>query len=520
MAISGTTQHRPRGKVPLLRSGTAQPRHRPRPYARSLAALAVCAFAAAAPQISRAQGVRQADCPNLEAWAAKRVAGKKVSLAPKVEISSLLRDELVVPLLGKSVGNWDANDINAVKRAMSQCRRAANKRKDRRASDALYQATRAIDASRTALAQMQGARIAAPRQVQWLVDYQPSPRLLGQLEIAQDALKGRPIDPKKYGSRRRPDWLSTLQQAANYLPAAEIEPLVARLGQRQVELEARAKAADSELAAARQTLATVPATPQGLATLDQLGALPALENAPPKEADEFRRALQQKRWAIQRSLQQTQARQAAAAAAQPVDIDARLAELLVGDEVDAVSIRGGLRPGIRYNAAKRVVERDWHFGSGAGGDLMKEFGPTRRDRDQYTKTARRDGGRFEFQTMHGKVGQIKFSENYAGPLNVGATYARLEKRFGKPEKREVDGVAVLARWKDGRSYLQAYVGNRVSGPISTRTYRSSIVIQLWSRDYMDYLIEAQERCEKLMHKPMGELSIADKQDVLMGCKSP
>jgi hypothetical protein len=203
-----------------------------------------------------------------------------------------------------------------------------------------------------------------------------------------------------------------------------------------------------------------------------------------------------------------------------VDIEPRLAELLVGDEVDEVSLRGGLRPGISYSAAKRIVEQAWHFGSGAGGDLMKEFSPTRRDKDRYTRTARRDGGSFEFQTMHGKVGQIKFNENYTGPLNVGATYERLEKRFGKPDKREVDGVAVLARWKDGRSYLQAYVGNRVSGPRSTRTYRSSIVIQLWSRDYMDYLIEAQQRCEKLRHKPMGELSIADKQSILMGCKSP
>jgi hypothetical protein len=60
----------------------------------------------------------------------------------------------------------------------------------------------------------------------------------------------------------------------------------------------------------------------------------------------------------------------------------------------------------------------------------------------------------------------------------------------------------------------------VSGPRSTRTYRSSIVIQLWNRDYMDYLIEAQERCEKLRHKPMGELSVADKQAMLTGCKSP
>jgi hypothetical protein len=520
MAISGMTQHRPRGKAPHFVPRTTRPRHRPRQFARSVAAIAVCVFAAAASQIGRAQGVRQADCPSLESWATKQVAGEKVSLAPKVEISSLLRDELVVPLLGKPVGSWDANDINAVKRAISQCRRAANKRKDRQASDALYQAIRAIDASRNALTQMQRARTAAPRQVQWLVDYRPNPRLPGQLAIAQDALKGKPIDPKGYGSRRRPDWLSTLQLAADYLPSDEIEPLVARLAQRQAELEAQAKAADNELAAARQTLSTVPATPQGLATLDQLGALPALENAPPKEADEFRRALQQKRWAIQRSLQQKQAHQATSAAAQPVGIDDRLAELLVGDEVDEASIRGGLRPGISYDEAKRIVEQDWHFGSGAGGDLMKEFWPTRRDKDRYTKTARRDGGRFEFQTMHGKVGQIKFSENYTGTLNVGATYSRLEERFGKPEKREVDGVAVLARWKDGRSYLQAYVGNRVSGPLSTRTYRSSIVIQLWNRDYMDYLVEAQERCEKLRHKPTGELSIADKQAVLMGCKSP
>jgi hypothetical protein len=505
----------------VIREGdcTANPTSRPRPFSRLVVALGVCVFSAATPLPARATGLRQADCPSLEAWAARQTAGETISLAPKVEISSLLRDELVVPLVGKPVASWDAQDLSAVKRALNQCRKAANKRKDRGASDALYQAIRAIDGSRTPLAQMQRARIAAPRQVQWLIDYQPNPRLPGQLALAQDALQGRPVDPKQYGSRRRPDWLTTLQQASSYLPASEIEPLVARIAQRKIELEARAKAANSELTAARESLAKAPATAEGLAILEELAKLPALEDVPPKEADEFRRALQQKRWAIQRSLQQQQARRTAAEAAAPLDIDDRLAKILVGDEVDEVTLRG-LRPGMPYGEAKRIVERDWGFGSGAGGDIMKEFAPTRRDMSRYTKSARRDGGRFEFQTMHGKVGQIKFSENYTGPLNIGSTYSRLEKRFGEPEKRQTDGAAVLARWRSGRSYLQAYVGNRVSGPRSTRTFRSSIVIQLWNRDYMDYLLEAQERCETLRHKPMGELSVADKQAMLTGCKSP
>jgi hypothetical protein len=512
-------RYEPLSMVKRERGCTEKPRSRPRPFARLVAAFGVSVFAAVAPQPVRAEGLRQADCPSLEAWAAKQIPGETVSLAPKVEISSLLRDELVVPLVGKPVASWSAEDLSAVKRALNQCRKAANKRKDRRTSDVLYQASRAIGASSPPLAQMQRARIEAPRQVQWLIDIAPNPRLPGQLALAQDALQGRPFDPKQYGSRRRPDWLTTLQRASSYLPASEIEPLVVRIAQRKAEIEAQAKAANSELTAARESLAKAPATAEGLATLEQLAKLPALENVPPKEADEFRRALQQRRWAIQRSLQQQQQARPTAAATEPVDIDDRLAKILVGDEVEEVTLRG-LRPGMPYGEAKRIVERDWGFGSGAGGDIMKEFAPTRRDMSRYTNSTRRDGGRFEFQTMHGKVGQIKFSENYTGPLDIGSTYSRLEKRFGEPEKRETDGAAVLARWRSGRSYLQVYVGNRVSGPRSTRTYRSSIVIQLWNRDYMDYLIEAQERCEKLRHKPMGELSVADKQAMLTGCKSP
>lgn len=496
----------------------ARPCRRRRVLPGALAALAVC-LSAAAPQAVRAQGLREPDCAGLEGWAAKRTAGETVSLAPKVQVGALLRDDLVVPLFGKPVGAWDAKETAAVRRALSQCRKAANKRKDRAASDRLALAQRELDGSRRALSQMQQARASAPRQVQWLLDQHPSPQLPGQLALAQDALEGKPVDPRRHGLTQRPGWASQLQHAASYLPSAETAPLVARLAERRAQLEAEGKAAVDALAAAREALAKAPANAEGLATIDRLQKDPALEKLPATQADAFRNELQQRRWAIQRSMRQDRQHQAAVAAAQPVSVGDRLAAILVGDEVDEVSIRG-LRPGIEYADAKRMVARDWRFGSGAGGDLMKDFTPTRRDLDRYTQAERRDGGRFVFQTMHGKVGQIKFIENYTGPMDVGRVYAGLEKRFGKPEKRETDSAAVLARWKDGRSYLQVFAGNRVSGPRSTRTYRSSVVVQLWNRGYMDYLIEAKKRCDELEQKPMSQLSVRDKQALLAGCKSP
>jgi hypothetical protein len=138
-------------------------------------------------------------------------------------------------------------------------------------------------------------------------------------------------------------------------------------------------------------------------------------------------------------------------------------------------------------------------------------------RDKY----RRDGGIFEFETMKGTVGRIKFIEHYMGPLKTDAISAWLFKRFGKPGKVQISGVGPVMTWEDDGSYLQVTIrSNTIESYRSFYKFRSSIVITMWSQAYRRYLAEAEERCEKLRNKPIRDLTMADKEAMLRGCKSP
>jgi hypothetical protein len=470
-------------------------------------------------QPSMAGGIDQPECDRLETWAVGVNPDETILLAPKVEVSALLKDELTVPLFGSSALSWDANDLNTVRRALDQCRRAASKRKDKQASDQLYQAIKAFDRSRISLNQLQRVRTSVPHRVQRLIDYRSNPNLPAMLALAQDALKGEDIDLQSRGMQRPPTWLSSLQQAPEYLPPSEIDPLIARLAERQAALEEESREVKRELEDAKRQLSEVPISQQGLSTLDRLSRLPALEKLPPDEADAFRNAVQKKRWAIQSAMRQQQQQQAAARAAQPVPARSRIERLLIGDNLKNLSIQG-LKCGMRYDQAKSLIEQNWRFKSGAGGDVMKDFSPTVRDLANYTEVERRDGGRFELETMNGQIGHIKFIENYTGPMNSGDAHAWLKDRFGEPEKVQRDAAGALGLWVDGGTYLEVFSGNRVIGPRSTLTYKSSIVIALWSQGYKDYPEEANKRCKKLRQKPVNALSTAERQAILFGCKTP
>ena len=291
-----------------------------------------------------------------------------------------------------------------------------------------------------------------------------------------------------------------------------------RFGNEGLTVEMKGIAAD--IAAAKKELASVPNTNAGLRMLDRLEQSPTLQKMSREEATAFQQAIQKKRWAISRAQRQHAARKAAVIAATPISLEHRLNELLVGNEVEDLSIRG-LRPGISYGTAKEAMARDWRFGSGAGGDVFKQFAPKGRDLVYYKDKYRRDGGIFEFETMKGTVGRIKFIEHYMGPLKTDAISAWLFKRLGKPEKTQVSAVGPVMTWEEDGAYLQVTIrSHTIESYRSLYKFRSSIVITMWSRAYKRYLAEAEERCEKLRHKPIRELTIADKEALLGGCKSP
>ena len=458
--------------------------------------------AGALSSVLQAQAGGVPDCPHLEQWAAGLVSGETFSVAPKVELSTLLADSRTVPLFGNSVVGADGVDLNAVRNMLKQCRKAASKRRDKAAADRLYQAMKAVNAARAPLMQMQRVRRSVPQQVQWLVDYRPGPDVPGLLAVARDALQGNTIDLPSRGIRRRPDWLSVLQQAPDYLPAAEIEPLLARLADRQSALEREYQGAADELAAARKELAAVPATRAGLATLDRLARMPALDKVTREKATEFRANVQARRRVVQRQLQAGATQQAgnarsrapvqkSANATVPVDIEARLKELLVEEAVEDLSIRG-LRPGADRDPVLRHIQRQWQFEQGF------LFG-----RDAYS----RDNNIIEVSAMDEAVGQLKFIEYFTAPLADDRIRNLLTGRFGKPDesRRLPDGQQL--GWKDGPQRLQVQTVNRLETFERHAGYRAKLTLVLWNDDYEDYMRAQNERCSKIRKIPRNQMSM-------------
>jgi len=277
---------------------------------------------------------------------------------------------------------------------------------------------------------------------------------------------------------------------------------------------------NEEFEAAKQQLAAVPMTQAGAMELDRLNQLPVLGKVPRADALAFQGEVMNKRRAISSAVRQQATQQAAAEAAKPVAIEARLNTLLgEKDDVGETSVRG-LRPGIPYAKAKQMMADDWGFGTGAGGDILfKEYAPKGRDLDRYKQQERRDGGMFLFETMEDEVGKLSYTEHYTGALDIGAIQAWLIGHFGEPDAQQPTPLRFTWNWEDDGIHLQVVASNQALDQMRAMWgFKSALEITLWSDDYTDFLAAAQEHCEELSNKPMSDLSVQDKMDLLQGCK--
>jgi hypothetical protein len=108
----------------------------------------------------------------------------------------------------------------------------------------------------------------------------------------------------------------------------------------------------------------------------------------------------------------------------------------------------------------------------------KFFGVTRSDMADYTKTDRRDGGSVELATIEGKVGQIKFTEHYTGPLDANAARAWLVEHFGQPDKEQTVAIGRMMAWRNDSTQLLVKVANQVEEPSRKHNYKSTIAFDL------------------------------------------
>jgi|GEM_PF-3991265 len=469
------------------------------------------------------QALEQPDCARLEPWAAGFATAGTLTLAPKVELSAQLADDKTVPLFGTPVEEWTGVDFNAVKDMLNKCRRPASKRGDKAAAQQLYEAMGAVAKGLGPMNMLRKYRDLTAESVDNIVNYHRVPELSQIIALAQRALSGEDVNAELRGisiGRSFSDHMRRLQQAHDYLPESELEALAAKLAAAEEDAAAEQSAVNEEFEAAKQQLAAVPMTQAGAMELDRLNQLPVLGKVPRADALAFQGEVMNKRRAISSAVRQQATQQAAAEAAKPVAIEARLNTLLgEKDDVGETSVRG-LRPGIPYAKAKQMMADDWGFGTGAGGDILfKEYAPKGRDLDRYKQQERRDGGMFLFETMEDEVGKLSYTEHYTGALDIGAIQAWLIGRFGEPDAQQPTPLRFTWNWEDDGIHLQVVASNQALDQMRAMWgFKSALEITLWSDDYTDFLAAAQEHCEELSNKPMSDLSVQDKMDLLQGCK--
>ena len=468
---------------------------------------------------ARAAELNQPDCAQLEGWTASHDSKATFTVLPGVEISTLFRNETVLPLFGHDVLSWADTDFSAVRGWLNGCRQAAVKRQDQATGKSLYQANKTVRNVGRVMNRVARARTNIERRVQALIDQRQSPELPEILTLAQDALRGQDIMPRVRALHPRNQGLgmqaAELKQAPEVMPESAVAALIDKLEARRGGATQVASAHQENLREIGSRIAAIPMTRAGLIQLNRLAQATETTNMSRDELTAYNTAIQNKRNAINRQIQQMEAQAQHARATQPAPVTERLSMVLNGSSVDELSLRG-LQPGMPYDTAKAKAEREWGFSSGAGGDVLKQFTPRRRDLNRTFKTEGRDGGALIFETVLGKLGKVTFMEHFTGPMNVRALHDALVGRFGKPK-----GDTNVMTWSDGKAHLQITASDGIAD-ISIRRmgYRSSVAVALWSQDYADYLEEAERRCADLRNKPMSELSINDKKALLLGCKTP
>jgi peptidoglycan hydrolase-like protein with peptidoglycan-binding domain len=462
------------------------------------------------------------ECGALTQWAAGHDTDATVTLAPEVVLNAMFADVRTVPVFGAKVSSWSRNEFTAVRNQIGDCRRVATKQRDKAAADTLYGAYQVTIPTGQLLTQMERSRQQTDRAVKNLTGYHRSDTLVQVLDLAEQALRGADVaaDVKAlrvtHGVRQE---VQALQNLRGYLPPDELEALVVRLraGAGAVEEDMAAKNARFE--ALNAQLAAVPMTMEGAYELDRLLKDPVLAEVSSEESMAFQNAVMKKRRAISVAVRQQEAQQTAAAAAVPVDVAAQLERLIAGDSVGKASLRG-IKPGIPYLYAKKFTSTRFGYKAGTGGDVFKEFAPTRRDFGEYKDAERRDGGHIQLETMGNTVGKVIFTEHYTGAVDLKAVGEWLTERFGKPDEFEFLGAAAVMAWNDAGMNLSVTPGNRTVFPFrSAKEFRGSVVVTLWSDDYTDYLIAAEQRCKELRSRPVRDLSVDEKTEILKGCKA-
>ncbi|PWG63681.1 hypothetical protein DEM34_07325 [Spiribacter halobius] len=501
-------------------------------------------------------------CGPLEEWAGTLEPGETFALREAVEVTTLLRPEVVVPLTGAPADAWSRQDVAALRRQLNDCRGEVPGDQPARARQ-LYDAIKALDGARRPLVRMKQERGRIETTVERLLERRADERLPAQLALTQDVFRGEPAAPERYGLRGVPNWIRHVERARPYLTGAEVDALVARLETRRAALAAEAArvAAEREatLAALRAELAAVPEDESGLRRLDELQRSPRLNELPAEAGRAFRGEVQQRRRTVlaaveaerqrryaaeraraaeERAARERAARQAAearaaqerAARAQaerarqqqaqagrpgrpageqapaaPADggIAAHLAEVLAGDGPGTLTLVG-LTPD---TAQGEVLE---HLRQRLGyEEMMSPF---------FTRAWGRGDAFVELRTMGDAVGQLDYTEYFRPALDTAAVAAALTERFGPPDAVEsLRGSGRLMTWRRDGQGLQVFATDILHAAVRHQGYTGRISISLWDEAYDRHLAGVNRRCAELRDRPQDQWSMNDGQYFSANC---
>ena len=476
-----------------------------------------------APALSETD-LTQPDCPALQSWAAGLAPKDTFKPNPHLEINTLFRDEQLVPLFGQGILGWERDDFNAVMGWLNDCRKAAYTARDKATGQSFYAAIKTMKASLRPLKQYWGKRRLLLQNIDHIIEQKDFDELPQLLAMAQQALRGEDVaagvetlHPRYHGLGRQAAELGT---GRDYFSGAELAAMIQRLETRRTDAGTAVAERNQRHETLLHEIAAVPMDRSGLNQLNSIAYSAPVGEMTREEVDSYNAAMQARRNAINARLRSEQAAAEQARATLPAPVQEQLANVLTGDTVNDLALRG-LRPGMDYDRARAIALSDWDYGEATGGDLFKQFTTTGKQLARYTREERRDGGMLEFSTMSGQVGKIVFTEHYTGPMDVTALSKALRERFGPPQKTGNEDGATLLEWRQDNINLKVLAGDRIARmERSYKGYRSSVEVTLWSQDYSEYLAEAERHCAELRNKPMSELSVNDRQALLMGCKTP
>lgn len=445
--------------------------------------------------------INRPDCAALQHWAESR-STNLFEPRPGFSVNTLFEDHKVIPLFGSPLPSWDKDDLSLLQRFLFQCRKQAMASDDRNAGDALYMASTETQRAGDMLNAVWSTKHLAEQEIKHLLELKSSSALPTILSIAEASLKGG--DAGARVSELSTQWQSEGRRAlelADHHKMLSIEDIASLLAKLETKRNEMAKGVVAP--APEQTSIAFHSDPETKTLVETAGYD---EQSPPD------------------SNKQTTATRphAKAESLAPAPALKRLNAILEGDSVDEVTIRG-LSPGVAYPEIKAAAERLWAYVEGNSiGDVDKQLRTKSSDFERLLQSEGRDGGLLNLRTQSGVVGKMTYIEHFSSPIEFMPLREALITRFGKPgkEKQQNDDSLVLT-WQVGKRYLQIQVGNKIVTSIRpTNALHSAMQISLWTQDFADYLTTAAQRCEKLRSKPVGELSVNDKQAIAVGCLTP